>query len=135
MNEYRTQCVLQQWQDRCDIDSYLTEYYFIRMAPYILDDLYVAKRIESDIRSLKRLGFNGLFSCQVLRSFYPTAIGMTLMAAQLWDDEREAEDIIAEQLHDEFGPFAPDARQYLQCASNVLGGDESPHQHLMYHAN
>ena len=123
--------LLRQWQACCAADSFLCDYHFIRFHYRILDEMFVARRVHTDVVDLLPLGFNGMFSCQVLRAFYPTALGMTVMAAALWDRELPFGDIVESHLKAAFGPYAAGVRKYLADISAILKPTPDGHDHLL----
>lgn len=83
---------LKSWQDQIDGgDSFIFDYHF--MWDHLRDPGYneIAKVLFADMKNLDNIGLNGMISCQVQRAFFPTGLGMTLMADALWDKEADYE--------------------------------------------
>ena len=123
--------LLRQWQARMDADSMLCDYHFYFLQYFALDEMLLARLIHQDVTNLLELGFNGIFSCQVLRAFYPTALGMTVMAESLWNRECRFDEVMDRHIKAAFGPFARGVADYLQTLGALFKPDPEAHDHLL----
>lgn len=105
---------LEEWQETFHGDSFDFDYHY--MWDHYIDFGYygVAETLYEDIRNFERLGLNGLVSCQVQRAFFPTALGMQVMAQTLWNKEFSFASEADCALRAEFGPDYALVRDYLK---------------------
>jgi len=101
------------WRRTFDGDSFDFDYHFCQEFVFEQSGYHLAKVLHRDIVNLRELGMNGLMSCQVQRSFLPTALGMNTMAATLWNSSLSFEDIAARTLREQFGEEYGAVQQYL----------------------
>jgi hypothetical protein len=111
---------LRGWQQIFAGDSFDFDYHF--MWDHYLDPGYyaMAQLLHEDIRNLKSLGLNGYVSCQTQRAFFPTGLGMTVMARTLWDADLEFDEIARDYFAASFGPDSKAARSYLASLSELF---------------
>lgn len=76
---------LKAWQTVFDGDSFIFDYHY--MWDYINDPgCYQSIQIMAqDVEDYRKLGLNGLMSCQNQRVFMPNGFGMNVMGNSLWD--------------------------------------------------
>ncbi len=105
---------LRQWQAHFSGDSFDYDYYFGR--GHYADPGYtsISRILFRDIQSLHSVGLNGLVSCQSQRVFLPSGLGMTAMAAALWDAQADYDEVAEKYYRDAFGPDGQVAAEYLQ---------------------
>lgn len=104
---------LRDWQTFFNGDSFVFEYHFIWDHYWDFPQYNHAKVIHGDCAELEKIGLNGLISCQVQRVFTPTALGMNVLAENLWDKEKPFEIIEKSVLEAEFGDKWECVRNYL----------------------
>ena len=86
---------LKAWQQQFRGDSFIFDYHY--MWDYICDPgcWESLKILSKDVEDFRALGLNGFMSCQNLRVYLPSGLGMYLMAQTLWtgrdDFDRESE--------------------------------------------
>ena len=51
-----------------------------------------AKNLFQDMKDLHKIGIEGMVSCQIQRTFFPTALPFNMMAAALWDENCDFEE-------------------------------------------
>lgn len=84
----------QAWKNIFSGDSFIYTYHFMTTGwEKDLAGYHLAKVLHQDIREFKKLGLTGVNSCQAQRVFFPTGLGMTVLASTLWNDELEFEEI------------------------------------------
>jgi hypothetical protein len=69
---------------------------------------------------LAALGLNGYVSCQTQRAFFPTGLGMTVMARTLWDATTGFDDIARDYFASAFGPDGEVCLAYLARLSDLF---------------
>jgi hypothetical protein len=107
--------ILQFWQTRIGgMDSFIFEYYDGA------EDLAVARVMHQDILGLGAFGMNGLVSCQTLRSFFPTGLGMVAMAQGLWDRGLSYEQIAADYADAAFGAGGEECLKLIAAAQQSV---------------
>lgn len=111
---------LRQWQKQIICDSFDFDYHY--MWDHFNDPGYyrMADILLQDIKGLRNIGLNGLVSCQVQRSCFPTGLGMYLMAEGLWNREIDFESSVAEYFLAAFGPDGLAVRDYLRELSDAF---------------
>lgn len=78
---------LKAWQNYFHGDSFDFDYHLLW--DQFKEPSYEAlsRILYEDIRNLANIGLNGLMSCQVQRSFFPSPLPMAVLAQTLWDRE------------------------------------------------
>ena len=110
---------LRAWRQKCPgADSFDFDYHF--MWDHYLDagGYALAGVLAEDIRSLDALGLNGLVSCQTQRAFFPTALGMHVLADSLWWGDRSFERVAADYFAAAFGSRGPAVQAYVRALSH-----------------
>ena len=74
------------------------------------------------MQALHGVGLNGMMSCQNQRVFLPTGLGMTAMAAALWNENADFDTVAADYFRCAFGSDGSVMQQYMQDLSDVLFG-------------
>ena len=114
---------LNGWKRLFDGDSFDFDYHLGR-AHYGDAGYYeIAKIISKDIKHLKRIGLNGLLSCQQQRTFFPTALPSYVMAKTLWNTDLEFEKIAIDYFRHAFGENWEVCKAYLMNISEVFDMD------------
>ena len=86
---------LKSWQRIFKGDSFVFDYHLMYAHFNDPGNEKSAANIFEDMRSLKKIGINGMISCQLLRGSFPTSLPLYLMAETLWNrnaDRKEAEE-------------------------------------------
>ena len=74
----------------------------------------------SDMKGLRKLGLNGMISCQNQRVWFPSGFGMVAMAQALWDNEADYDRTADAYFTAAFGPDGLQVRAYLEELSRLL---------------
>jgi len=92
---------LRRWQEIFTGDGFIFDYHFF--TDHYKDPGYsqISKMLFDDIKNLDKLGLNGTVNCQLTRAFFPTGLGLYLMARALWNKNSD---------------FATEANAYYQFA-------------------
>lgn len=108
---------LAAWQKLFSGDSFDFDYHLY--VDHYNDPGYyaISKVIYNDVKNLKKLGLNGLMSCQVHRSFLPTGFPMYVMGKVLWDDSLRFEDLEEDYFMHAYGPDGMLCKNYLSQLS------------------
>lgn len=107
---------LREWQNVFNGDSFDFDYHLIyaHYADFGMNFLYDLYR---DIKELKNIGLNGYVSCQIQRMFFPTSLGMNILARTLWNRDEAFENIVYDVLSAEFGENYAEVENYLRKLS------------------
>lgn len=108
---------LGKWQERFDGDGFIFDYHY--MWDHFRDPggMQIAKVLFDDMKNLAELGLNGMLSCQVQRAFYPTGLGMNMMARALWDKNADFETEVKSYLKIAYGERWRELKVYLERIS------------------
>ena len=79
----------------------------------------IAEMVFKDMCDLKRIGINGMVSCQVMRASFPNGLAQTLMARGLWNNKADYETEVVRYLTDCYGSNWATARAYLEKLSEI----------------
>jgi hypothetical protein len=80
----------------------------------------VSRTLFADMKDLDLLGLDGMISCQLSRSAYPTGLPIYGMARALWDKNADFEDMADEYFVAEYGDMAADVRAYLEGLTRLF---------------
>lgn len=111
---------MRRWRKQFSGDGFDFDYHF--MWDHFLDPGYytMAETLFRDMQSLHKVGLNGMISCQNQRVFFPTGLGMTAMAAALWDEKADFRQVADTYFRSAFGPDGEVARAYLESLSSAF---------------
>lgn len=111
---------LRAWQEWFKGDSFDFDYHLTW--DHYNDPGYaqVAETINKDMRGLADIGINGMVSCQMQRTFFPTGLPMVTMGWTLWDGNLPLEEAASEYYRAAFGPDADQAREYLEAVTRLF---------------
>lgn len=110
---------LEKWQRIYKGDALLFDYHL--MWDHDTDPGYynVSKIINRDMASLDRIKMNGMLSCQLLRSSFPTGLPTYTMAKTLWNKKCTFEEIKNDYFTTAFGEDAELVENYLSEISDL----------------
>lgn len=111
---------LRRWQQTYHGEGFVFDYYL--MWAHLNDPGYekCARQIHADIKTLQELHMDGMVSCQVQRSFFPTALPFYVMASTLWNKKCDFEQVAQEYYEAAFGEDGALVHQYMDAISNLL---------------
>lgn len=111
---------LKEWQKKYKGDAFLFDYHL--MWNHHSDPGYydVAKFLHKDMVALDRIGLDGMVSCQLLRSAFPTGLPQYCMAAAIWNKKRSFEEIKDEYFSAAFHDEANAVSTYLAEISELF---------------
>lgn len=107
---------LQAWKKDFPGDSFDFDYHYMWAHQRDPGYVHIARIVHEDIRGLNRLGLDGFVSCQVQRSFFPSGLGMNIMARTLWNKELEFGEIADDYFAAAYGE---DGRLVLNYAAEL----------------
>lgn len=115
---------LKEWQRSFKGDSFVFDYHL--MWNHHRDPGYynVAEFLHKDMTALHKIGLNGMVSCQLLRSAFPTGLPQYAMAAGLWDKNGSFESVRDEYFTAAFGNEAKAVSNYLKELSNLFNPND-----------
>ena len=111
---------LRAWQEWFKGDSFDFDYHLTWDHYNDPGYMQVAKTINKDMRGLKDIGIDGMVSCQMQRTFFPTGLPMLTMGWTLWDGDLPFEEAASEYFAAAFGPDADEAREYLEAMTRLF---------------
>jgi len=100
------------WRKCYSGDTYLFDYHMLSLGYDFLGG-NIPEMASRDIKDLATHGFDGYVGCQTLRCFWPTGLGMKVIAETLWEVEKPYERIRQEHLREWFGDAAAAAGEAL----------------------
>lgn len=111
---------LQAWQRRFGGDSFDFDYHY--MWDHYKDPGYyaMARVLHEDLCSLKEIGLGGFNSCQTQRAFFPTGLGMYVMARTLWNSDAAFDDTANEYFRAAFGARGDEVAAYMRRLSELF---------------
>lgn len=95
--------LLRNWKKEFNGDSFDFDYHFMWDHFYDPGNTKTARTIYEDVVNLKKLGLEGLVSCQCQRAYLPTGLGVYTMAQTLWNDRADFNKITEEYFSSAFG--------------------------------
>jgi hypothetical protein len=117
---------LRHWQRQFEGDSFVFDYHL--MWAHVNDPgyEYCARNVFEDMKDLRKIGLNGMVSCQVHRCFFPTALPFNMMAAALWNEDCDYEEKASAYYIEAFGEDGLLLREYLKQVSELFLLYEGP---------
>jgi len=111
---------LRRWQEGFKGDSFSFDYHL--MWAHCSDPGYerCARNLFNDMRDLHKVGLNGMSSCQIQRTFFPTALPFNMMAAALWDENCDYEAAADAYYASAFGEDGALVRDYMKKLSDLM---------------
>ena len=111
---------LRRWQELFSGDSFIFDYHFF--VDHYKDPGYsqISRVLFDDIENLDKLGLNGTVNCMVTRPFFPTGLGIWLMAKALWNREADYGTEADAYYIAAFGEKGRDVRAYLEKLSDLF---------------
>ncbi len=112
---------LKEWQKNYKSDDAFVFDYHLMWHHHSDPGYYdVAKLLHKDMTSLDRIGLDGMMSCQLLRSAFPTGLPQYCMAVALWNKESSFEEVKDEYFSAAFGSEAAVVSEYLAEISELF---------------
>ena len=108
-----------KWQEIYKGDTAVFDYQLMWNHHIDLGYYSVASLISRDIKDLRRLGLNGMISCQLLRSAFPNGLPQYTMAKTLWNKELSFNEIKDEYFSTAYGEYAKTVEDYLSELSRL----------------
>jgi hypothetical protein len=95
--------LLRNWKKEFSGDSFDFDYHFMWDHFYDPGNTKTARTIYEDVVNLKKLGLEGLVSCQCQRAYLPTGLGVYTMARTLWNDTADFDETAKDYFVSAFG--------------------------------
>ena len=111
---------MRRWQRVAPCEGFVYDYHY--MWDHFFDPGYyqMAKILFADMRSLHGIGLNGMVSCQNQRVFFPNGLGMTAMAAALWNEKADFDAVAADYFRAAYGEQGDSVRAYMAALSEAF---------------
>ena len=113
-------CRLAQWKKFFSGDSFDFDYHYMWDQHKDVAHMSMNRVLFSDMKGLRKLGLNGMISCQNQRVWFPSGFGMVAMAQALWDNEADYDRTADAYFTAAFGPDGLQVRAYLEELSRLL---------------
>ncbi|MGM9625442.1 MAG: DUF4838 domain-containing protein, partial [Eubacteriales bacterium] len=94
---------LRRWQKSFNGDSFDFDYHMMWDDYNDPGSIKCAKMLHEDMKNLKKIGLNGMNSCQTQREFFPTSLPMLAMGETLWNRDVVFSDIARTYFNAAFG--------------------------------
>ncbi len=112
--------LMRDWLNGYDGDTCVYDYHL--HSTTLADDpggMAIAEMTLKDMCDLKRIGINGMVSCQVMRAAFPNGLAQELMAVGLWNNKADYETEVVKYLTACYGSEWKTARAYLEKLSKI----------------
>jgi hypothetical protein len=111
---------LKKWQKQFKGDSFDFDYHL--MWDHYLDPGYyrVAEVLWQDMKNLRKIGLNGMVSCQAQRVYFPTGLGMYVMAHTLWNEDIDFDNVAGMYFNAAYGEDGMIVKDYLKKLSELF---------------
>ncbi len=111
---------LKSWQKMFHGDSFIFDYHY--MWDYINDPgCYKSVQIMAqDVEDFRKLGLNGLMSCQNQRVFMPNGLGMNIMGQALWSGKESFEENSPHYFSAAYGKDWAKVKEFLSTLSDLF---------------
>ncbi len=108
---------LNEWHEVFDGDGFDFDYHFMWDHFKDFGQYRHAQVLYRDVQNLAGLKLNGLISCQLQRAFFPSCMGMNVMAQTLWNRDSDFDTMVDAVLEAEFGPGFAQVLEYFKQLS------------------
>ena len=125
---------LADWGKAFKGDSFNFDYHLMWANWQHLTDTHIARLFHEDLQDLKRIGLDGIVSCQSFRVFYPSGLAMTALAEALWDPSVPWNEMRQRYLASAYGEHAEWASTYLGTIEAFLDTGD-PHWRTLPFSN
>ena len=117
---------LRRWQQAFPGDSFDFDYHL--MWAHVGDPGYeaCARNLFQDMKDLKKIGLNGMISCQVQRCYLPTALPVLAMAEALFNDQADYKSVANAYYQAAFGKNGKVVQKTLEKLSSLFHLYEGP---------
>lgn len=111
---------LADWRKTFKGEGFLFDYHLMWDHQKDLGYMQISKTLFEDMVGLDKIGLDGMISCQVSRTSFPTGLPLYAMAKGLWDKTLSFDDVADEYFAAEFGDKGKDVREYLTKLSDLF---------------
>jgi len=111
---------LRKWQELFKGDGFIFDYHFFM--DHYRDPGYaqISRTLFEDMKNLDMLGLNGTVNCQVTRAFFPTGLGLCMMAKAMWNKRADYDAESCAYYKAAFGDKGPEVKEYLETLSALF---------------
>lgn len=111
---------LDDWRKMFKGEGFIFDYHLMWDHQKDLGYMQIAKTLFEDMVGLDKIGLDGMISCQVSRTSFPTGLPLYAMAKGLWDKTLSFDDVADEYFTAEFNDKAKEVREYLTTVSDLF---------------
>jgi len=105
---------INEWKNFIGSEIVVFEYHFWRHMALDPSGIFLAKRINEDVKVYKERGLNGIIEDGSMRCFFPTGLAFYAYARTLYDTSLSFEDIVKEYFECAFGDDWESFYSYLE---------------------
>ena len=111
---------LGEWRRMFTGSGFLFDYHLMWDHARDLGYMDISRTLFTDMKELDVLGLDGMISCQLSRSAFPTGLPLYGMARALWDKDADFDRVADEYFIAEFGERGAAVRSYLEEMSRRI---------------
>ncbi|MBE6695224.1 MAG: DUF4838 domain-containing protein [Ruminococcaceae bacterium] len=119
---------LREWQKNFSGDGFIFDYHLMWDHAKDVSYMEASRTLFDDMKNLDLIGLDGMISCQLSRSAFPTGLPIYGMARALWDKHADFDATADEYFTAEFGKDGADVRAYLEGIRERLLPDYIRHR-------
>ena len=112
--------LLRQWQKVWPGPTFSYEYHFWKHQYYDVSNLYIARRVFDDIRSLKYMGIDGYVEDGSQRSFFPNGLAIYVYAEALLDSNADFDELVEDYFKHAYGKDWQKALSYMKAVLDTF---------------
>ena len=112
--------LLRKWQQVWPGPTFSYEYHFWKHQYYDPSNLYIARRVYEDIRSLKYMGIDGYVEDGSQRSFWPNGLAIYVYAETLLNREVDFDAIVEDYFQHAYGADWQKALSYMKAVEKTF---------------
>ena len=112
--------LLRKWQQVWPGPTFSYEYHFWKHQYYDPSNLYIARRVYEDIRSLKYMGIDGYVEDGSQRSFWPNGLAIYVYAETLLNRDADFDAIVEDYFQHAYGADWQKALSYMKAVEKAF---------------
>jgi len=112
--------LLRKWQQVWPGPTFSYEYHFWKHQYYDPSNLYIARRVYEDIKSLKYMGIDGYVEDGSQRSFFPNGLAIYVYAETLLNRDADFDAIVEDYFQHAYGKDWQKALSYMKAVEKAF---------------
>ncbi len=114
---------LAEWQKQFKGSGFVYDYHLMHDHGRDIGYMDCAKTLFKDMQDIHLLGLDGMISCQLSRSAFPTGLPLYGMARALWNKDADFDEMADEYFAAEYGDKGSAVREYLEGITSLFNTD------------